>query len=67
MAQKGRKEERGKTGVGMHATRWAVTVAEGAVASIVIMILIRRDGIQGPLLLLLIIIIKVTITGIRYM
>jgi hypothetical protein len=51
----------------MHATRWAVTVAEGAVASIVIMILIRRDGIQGPLLLLLIIIIKVTITGIRYM
>jgi hypothetical protein len=32
----------------MHATRWAVTEAEGAVASIVIMILIRCDGIEGP-------------------
>jgi hypothetical protein len=34
----------------MHTTCWTVIEAAGAMATIVIMILIGRDGIQGPLL-----------------
>jgi hypothetical protein len=47
----------------MHATRWAVTEAGAAVPSIVIVILIRCDGIHGPLLLLLMMMIKLEELG----